>query len=102
MLVEYWIHEGIINEGGDRDIAAFNTGYGVISFLFAACLLMPTGTSEFVKMHDVIRQMALWAASNFGEEEEKVIVKTGAGLQQMPEVRNWNAVKRMSLANNEI
>ena len=34
-------------------------------------------------MHDVIHQMAIWVASNFGEEEERVIVKTDAGLQQM-------------------
>ncbi|KAJ4867664.1 Disease resistance protein (NBS-LRR class) family [Raphanus sativus] len=102
MLVEYWIHEGIINEGGDREMAAFNKGSWVINILLGACLLMPTGTSDSVKMHDVTREMALWAASNFGEEEENFIVKAGAGLQQMPEVRNWNAVRRMSLANNEI
>ncbi|KAG2256684.1 hypothetical protein Bca52824_075978 [Brassica carinata] len=36
------------------------------------------------------------------EEEEKVIVKTGAGVHQMPEVRDWNSVRRMSLTENEI
>ncbi|KAF3495506.1 hypothetical protein DY000_02054596 [Brassica cretica] len=35
-------------------------------------------------------------------EEEKFIVKTGAGLHQMPEVKDWNAVRRMSLEKNEI
>ncbi|CAH8357781.1 unnamed protein product [Eruca vesicaria subsp. sativa] len=102
-LVHHWISEGIINGGGDRE-RDINHGHSIIGILVSACLLMPDDTFplEAVTMHDVIRQMALWAASNFGEEEEKVIAKTGAGLQQMPEVRNWNAVRRMSLAKNKI
>ncbi|CAG7900048.1 unnamed protein product [Brassica rapa] len=102
-LVEYWIAEGIINGGGDRE-RDINHGYSIIGILISACLLMPDDIFplEAVTMHDVIRQMALWVASNFGKEEEKVIVKAGAGLHQMPEVRDWNAVKRMSLANNKI
>ncbi|WZZ11396.1 probable disease resistance protein At5g63020 [Brassica napus] len=101
LLVEYWISEGIINGGGDRE-RAINQCYSIIGTLISVCLLMPADTSEFVTMHDVIRQMGLWVASNFGEEEEKVIVKTGAGLQQMPEVRNWKVVRRMLLAKNKI
>ncbi|KAL0697506.1 hypothetical protein Bca4012_053628 [Brassica carinata] len=101
MLVQYWISEGIINGGGNKE-RAMNQGHRIIGILVSACLLMPFYTLEFVTMHDVIRQMALWVASSFGKEEEKVIVKTGAGLQQMPEVRDWNAVRRMSLTKNEI
>ena len=101
LLVEYWISEGIINGGGDRE-RAINQCYSIIGTLISVCLLMPADTSEFVTMHDVIRQMGLWVASNFGEEEEKVIVKTGAGLQQMPEGRNWKVVRRMLLAKNKI
>ncbi|KAF3572030.1 hypothetical protein F2Q69_00060545 [Brassica cretica] len=100
-LIEYWRHEGIINGGGDRE-RAINHGYRIIGILISACLLMPVETSEFLAIHDVLRQMALWVASNFGKEEEKFIVKTGAGLHQMPEVRDWNSVRRMSLAKNEI
>ncbi|CDY59380.1 BnaUnng00640D [Brassica napus] len=50
VLVEYWISEGIINGGGDKERAT----------------------------------------------------NQGAGLHQMPQVRDWKAVRRMSLANNEI
>ncbi|CAH8326561.1 unnamed protein product [Eruca vesicaria subsp. sativa] len=99
-LVQYWISEGIINVD-DRE-RAIDHGYRIIGILVSACLLMPFFTFEYVTMHDVIHQMALWAASNFGKEKEKVIVKTGAGLQQMPEDRDWNAVTRMSLAKTEI
>ena len=62
-LIEYWRHEGIINGGGDRE-RAINQGYRILSILVSACLLMPVDTLDFVKMHDVLRQMALWVASN--------------------------------------
>lgn len=102
VLVQLWISEGIITGGGDRE-RAINQCHSIIGTLISVCLLMPADTSsEFVTMHDVIRQMALWVASNFGEEEENFIVKTGARLQQMPEVRNWDAVRKMSVKRNEI
>ncbi|KAF3498006.1 hypothetical protein DY000_02054588, partial [Brassica cretica] len=53
-------------------------------------------------MHDVLRQMALWVASSFGEKDENFIVKTCAGLKEMPKVTDWKAVRRMSLGRNEI
>ncbi|KAF3571184.1 hypothetical protein F2Q69_00060531 [Brassica cretica] len=40
----------------------------------------------FVTMHDVIRQMALWVASNLVEEVENFIVKTGDVLLSMPKL----------------
>ncbi|CDY31091.1 BnaA08g26410D [Brassica napus] len=79
-LVEYWVSEGIIDGDGERE-RAMNQSYKIIGILVSACLLMPVDTLDF---------------------EEKFIVKTGAGLHQMPEVRDWNAVRRMSLAENEI
>lgn len=100
-LVDYWICEGIINGGGPRE-KAVDKGYNIIGILVSACLLINNESGETVTMHDVIRQMALWIASNFGEEEENFVVKSGAGLHQMPEVKNWNAVRRMSLQNNQI
>ncbi|CAF2260303.1 BnaA08g26370D [Brassica napus] len=101
VLVEYWISEGIIDEGGDRK-RTINEGHKIIGDLVRACLLMTVDTSEKVKMHDVLRQMALWVASSFGEKEENFIVKTCAGLKDMPKVTDWKAVRRMSLGRNEI
>lgn len=101
VLVQFWISEGIIDGGGDRE-RAMNQGHRIIGILLSACLLMPVDTLEEVTMHDVVRQMALWVGSNFGEEEENLIVKIGAGLHQMPKVRDWKAVRRMSLVGNKI
>ncbi|KAG2320083.1 hypothetical protein Bca52824_013296 [Brassica carinata] len=103
MLVEFWISEGIIDGRGNRE-RAINQGHRIIGDLISACLLMPVDTPflEEVTMHDVVRKMALWVASNFGKEEENFIVKIGAGLHQMPTVRDWNVVRKMSLVYNDI
>ncbi|GAY60070.1 hypothetical protein CUMW_199250, partial [Citrus unshiu] len=49
-----------------------------------------------VKMHDVIRDMALWIASTI-DEKEKFLVLAGVGLQNAPGIGLWKEVTRMSL-----
>ena len=55
-----------------------------------------------VCMHDVVREMALWIASDLGAQKEAFIVRAGAGLSEMPKVENCNVVRRMSLIKNKI
>ncbi|CAN7065545.1 unnamed protein product [Brassica rapa subsp. trilocularis] len=57
---------------------------------------------EQVKMHDVVREMALWIASDLGKDKEKCIVQARGGLCEIPRIKNWSAVVRMSLMENEI
>ena len=52
--------------------------------------------------HDVVREMALWIASDLGAQKEAFIVRAGAGLSEMPKVENCNVVRRMSLIKNKI
>ncbi|KAF2301623.1 hypothetical protein GH714_028353 [Hevea brasiliensis] len=76
-LVDYWICENF----GDR-----NESYSIIGSLVGACLLEEQG--EHVKMHDVIRDMALWIACYYEKEKHKFFVKAGAQLTQVPETLN--------------
>ncbi|KAL1187653.1 putative disease resistance protein [Cardamine amara subsp. amara] len=93
LLIEYWICEGIID--GSRGMErAENKGYGIIGTLVRSSLLMED--TNKVYMHDVVREMALWIAS------DQFIVFAGAGLYGIPKFMNWNAVRRMSLMSNEI
>ncbi|KAJ4896808.1 Disease resistance protein (NBS-LRR class) family [Raphanus sativus] len=55
-----------------------------------------------VKMHDVVREMALWIATNFNKDKERCVVKAGVGLSEVPTVESWRSVRRMSLMDNEI
>lgn len=99
-LIDYWICEGFMGEYQDLRIA-INKGYGVLGTLIGANLLLEVDT-ETVVMHDVVREMALWIASDLGKNKENFVVQARVGLRQVPRVKNWGAVRRMSLMNNDI
>ncbi|ANM59502.1 LRR and NB-ARC domains-containing disease resistance protein [Arabidopsis thaliana] len=99
-LIDYWICEGFIGE--DQVIKrARNKGYEMLGTLTLANLLTKVGT-EHVVMHDVVREMALWIASDFGKQKENFVVRARVGLHERPEAKDWGAVRRMSLMDNHI
>ncbi|XP_010473323.1 PREDICTED: probable disease resistance protein At1g61190 [Camelina sativa] len=53
-------------------------------------------------MHDVVREMALWIASDFGKHKENFVVQARVELHEVPKVKDWGAVRRMSLMANDI
>ncbi|XP_058010136.1 probable disease resistance protein At5g63020 [Hevea brasiliensis] len=88
-LVHYWIYE---------NFCARNEAYSIIGTLVGACLLEEKG--QHVKMHDVIRDMALLIACKYEKEKHKFFVEAGAQLTRVPEVGKWEVSKRMSLMAN--
>ncbi|VYS49628.1 unnamed protein product [Arabidopsis thaliana] len=99
-LIDYWICEGFIGE--DQVIKrARNKGYEMLGTLTRANLLTKVAT-EHVVMHDVVREMALWIASDFGKQKENFVVRARVGLHERPEAKDWGAVRRMSLMDNHI
>ncbi|KAL5755708.1 hypothetical protein ACOSQ2_020454 [Xanthoceras sorbifolium] len=99
-LIDCWISEGFLKKYVGME--ARNFGYTIIGSLLRACLLEEVPEDDDgVKMHDVIRDMALWIACEV-EEQEKFLVRSGAGLTRAPEVGEWENVKRMSLMANKI
>ncbi|KAL1214776.1 putative disease resistance protein [Cardamine amara subsp. amara] len=96
-LIDYWMCEGIIDESEGIEKAE-REGYDIIGRLVCQSLLMEEVDQNekcVVSMHDVVREMALWIASDF-------IVRAGVGLSEIPKVKNWKVVRRMSLMNNQI
>ncbi|CAA7034201.1 unnamed protein product [Microthlaspi erraticum] len=100
-LIDYLIGEGII-DGSEGIERAENKGYEIIGDLVRASLLMEEVGTEQVHMHDVVREMASWIASELGREKEAFIVHAGVGLSEIPKVKNWNVVRKMSLMKNKI
>ncbi|MBA0638447.1 hypothetical protein Godav_029551 [Gossypium davidsonii] len=103
-LVEYWFCEGLLIEF-DRISEAQMQSDHIINFLLNACLLENGGEihgEECVKMHDVIRDMALWITRNSEATENNFLVKAGAQLYEEPDVKAWESVKRMSVMTNKI
>ncbi|XP_058075697.1 disease resistance protein RPS2-like [Magnolia sinica] len=102
-LIEYWIGEGFL-DGWDDDLdEAHNKGHDIIGRLKAACLL-ESGSDEKteVKLHDMIRDLALWIASECGKKKNRFLVRAGVGLTHAPVFESWKEAERISLMKNYI
>ncbi|XP_024952002.2 probable disease resistance protein At4g27220 [Citrus sinensis] len=69
-----------------------------INHLKASCLLLDGGNEELVKMHDIVRDVALWIAS----KEKKFFSKAGLGLKQWPKDEGLEQYAGISLMANEL
>ncbi|KAH9714834.1 putative disease resistance protein [Citrus sinensis] len=82
-LIDCWICEGFLDD------------------LLHACLLEEEDDNH-VKMHDVVRDMALWIASTTEKQDERYLVLAGVVLTETPRSELWQEVTRMSLMQNKI
>ncbi|KAH9715171.1 putative disease resistance protein [Citrus sinensis] len=98
-LIDCWIGEGFLEES-DR-FSAENQGYYIVGTLVHACLLEEMEDDK-VKMHDVVRDMALWIACEIEKEKRNFLVCAGARLEEAPGVKEWENVRRLSLMQNQI
>ncbi|GAY66644.1 hypothetical protein CUMW_250430 [Citrus unshiu] len=98
-LIDCWIGERLLTER-DRT-GEQKEGYHILGILLHACLLEEGGDGE-VRMHDVIRDMALWIACDIEREKENFFVYAGVGLVEAPDVRGWEKARRLSLMQNQI
>ncbi|KAH7666230.1 disease resistance protein RPS2 protein, partial [Dioscorea alata] len=105
-LIEYWIGIGLIDDF--RNIGeAFDKGYDLIGNLNAACLLELEFRfyEDYVKLHDVIRDMSLWIVSECGKKKNKWITckNYGDDLSQSIEwqVGTWKETERIFFEMNQ-
>ncbi|ERM98858.1 hypothetical protein AMTR_s00771p00010380 [Amborella trichopoda] len=84
-LVQYWICEGLIGRVDSLEYAS-NKGHDRIEKLIESCMLdkIPSDDTK-VKLHDLIRDVALWISSS-SRDFGKFLVKAGLGLQEAPMV----------------
>ncbi|XP_039120395.1 disease resistance protein SUMM2-like [Dioscorea cayenensis subsp. rotundata] len=101
-LIEYWIGFGLIYDFENIG-EAFNRGYSLIRKLNEVCLLELEydfdSNEDYVKLHDVIHDMALWIFSECGEKKNKLIVVTSDGLRHSLkwEAVSWQETERILL-----
>ncbi|KAJ1697759.1 hypothetical protein LUZ63_006271 [Rhynchospora breviuscula] len=96
-LVQFWIGLGLIDE--PKIQAAYNVGYCYISRLQALCLLEVGNNDNAMKMHDVIRDMALWIMNSQGKYTNKWIVQAGA-YQEQQEIEISGETEKLSIMMN--
>ncbi|KAK3133075.1 hypothetical protein QOZ80_6AG0531770 [Eleusine coracana subsp. coracana] len=96
-LVNCWIGLDLIPIG--RAICeSHNDGYGVIGVLKSACLLEEGDMKHTeVRLHDMIRDMALWIAS-----EKSWLVEAGVRMKKVKDVERWAQATNISLMCNFI
>ncbi|XP_073002834.1 LOW QUALITY PROTEIN: disease resistance protein RPS5-like [Typha latifolia] len=98
-LIECWMGLGLIKEF-DNMSEAFNTGYTLIGDLVAACLLEPDRRYGLrVRMHDVLRDMALWIARDKGKNKNKWMVFQDEAPRDK---RIWHQAERITLMLSKI
>ncbi|KAJ1691918.1 hypothetical protein LUZ63_016073 [Rhynchospora breviuscula] len=91
-LIECWMGLGLLDAFDAENY--YNIGYTLIGKLLSACLLEQGASTYRVKMHDVIRDMALWLAHDSYKARDKWIV--GAD-QVLHEKDRWRHAERAAL-----
>ncbi|GAB2289862.1 hypothetical protein Dimus_024165 [Dionaea muscipula] len=105
-LTGEWYAEGILGREHDRIQNLDNLGFDIIGTLVSMCLLEVAAEDErYVRLHNVIRDMLLWVASECGEEKgggNYYLVEAGFRLRKVPRVGKWSKARVVSLMNNQI
>uniref|UniRef100_A0A6N2KPQ4 Uncharacterized protein n=1 Tax=Salix viminalis TaxID=40686 RepID=A0A6N2KPQ4_SALVM len=97
-LIHYLIDEGVVKRQKSRE-AEINKGHTMLDRLERVCLLERLLDGHHVKMHDLIRDMAIQIL----EENSRAIVKAGAQLKELPDAEEWSEkLTRVSLMHNQI
>ncbi|KAL9462940.1 hypothetical protein AB3S75_000865 [Citrus x aurantiifolia] len=97
-LIDYWIAEGFIDEVKDVP-AKYDRGHTILNRLINCCLLESVKDGGCVKMHDLIRDMALRITS----KSPLFMVKAGLRLLEFPSEQEWEEnLERVSLMRNNI
>ncbi|WRX27219.1 Leucine-rich repeat - like 10 [Theobroma cacao] len=100
-LINYWFGEGLLDMFESIN-DALTHGHYVIEQLVSANLFQQDEKDDYVKLHDVIRDMALWIACGREAAGKRFLVQAGLQLTEAPKVGNWKDMRRMSLMQNEI
>ncbi|GAB4830040.1 hypothetical protein Ancab_040672 [Ancistrocladus abbreviatus] len=91
-LVESWIRDGLIEKIESRQ-KQIDKGHTMINRLLEACLL-EAGHHSGVKMHDVLRDMAVKVA----RESHHFMIRAGEQLQDLPCEEEWTEdLRKISL-----
>ncbi|XP_010448166.1 PREDICTED: disease resistance protein At4g27190-like [Camelina sativa] len=99
-LVRCWIAEGFIDETQNHGYL-MNQGITLVESLKDSCLLEEGVRDDTVKMHDVVRDFAIWVMSS-SQDDSHSLVMSGIGLREFPQEKFVPSIRRVSLMNNKL
>uniref|UniRef100_A0A1D1YEB6 Disease resistance protein RPS2 n=1 Tax=Anthurium amnicola TaxID=1678845 RepID=A0A1D1YEB6_9ARAE len=100
-LINYWIGEGFLDEmdGASKIDRVRIRGSDVIGELQQACLLETgVGNQREVKLHNVVRHMALWLTH---DDANKFLTSTRLDLSDVSTSVSWKKAMRISLMDSD-
>ena len=84
----------------DNIAEAYNQGHDIIEHLKTTCLLKSVGFDQ-VKMQDVIRAMALWLATVYSGNKNKILVEEN-DIMEAHQVSKWKEAQCISLSMSSL
>ena len=100
ILYSVGLEKGFWRECDNID-EAFNQGLDIIEHLKTACLFQSGNDYEMVKMHDVIRDMALWLATAYSGNNNKIVVEEN-DIAEACQVSKWKEAQKISLRTQRL
>jgi disease resistance protein RPS2 len=98
-LIDRWIGEGFLDKDGKSIYDMYNQGIYIIKKLLLSCLLEEH--DDVIKMHDVIRDMALWLGRDEDENKDKIVVQGEAISMSEMDSKRLNVVERISIITTD-
>ncbi|XP_022867272.1 disease resistance protein RPS2-like isoform X1 [Olea europaea var. sylvestris] len=101
-LIKYWLWEGLLGSVGSQ-MVKMRLGKIIVYELKSACMIegvyQDGNTNEYVKMHDVVRDMVIALT----RANSSFMIKAGLGLQLPPVENEWPPeLERVSLMRNDL
>ncbi|XP_077242306.1 disease resistance protein At4g27190-like [Tasmannia lanceolata] len=99
-LIRCWRAEGLIDESLNIE-ESLDSGVDLIEKLKHSCMLEPGRGEGTVKMHDIVRDVALWIASS-SEDGNKFFVQSNMGSSKITEEGMHESINRASFVGGEL
>ncbi|XP_042516746.1 disease resistance protein RPS2-like [Macadamia integrifolia] len=102
-MLNYCVGDGLADELGSLK-AARDKGEDLIQSLKIASMLEDGEVKGSVKMHDMMRELALWITSSEYSDScgSKFLVRTGRSVEEAPKAQEWVDPTRISLFDTQI
>ncbi|XP_022888404.1 probable disease resistance protein At5g63020 [Olea europaea var. sylvestris] len=98
-LIENFISEQLVERSYRSFRAEIDQGHAILNQLERVCLLEKTSNGTDVKMHVLIRDMAI----EITKENPRYMVKAGLHLREIPDIQEWTEdLDKVSLMDNTI
>ncbi|KAK3028351.1 hypothetical protein RJ639_039809 [Escallonia herrerae] len=98
-LFDCWAAENLLGSDDDGEYMRVN-GRNVLERLKSVSLVVEGKHGKYVKLHKVIRQVAL--DNLLASTEHEYLVKASEALRKPPDVENWGKKKWISLVDNKL